>query len=335
MPTIKEIAQLAETSISSVSRVINNSGYVGEAARERIQRVLDETGYRPNALAKALHSKRSQTIGVILPKINATSSGENIAGIDHYYADKGYSIILGNTNHSVEKELEFLDVFREKQVDGIILVATEITPQHQAKFETLKLPLVVMGQSSTDGSPSVLFDETAAAKDMIDYLIAENHQRIAYIGVSDADISVGQKRKQGYLDALAHHQMDVNPDWIAIGDFSVASGYTACQTIFNQSHIKPDCVFAANDKMAIGAINYLLEHNYHVPEDVSVCGVGGGMMSAYYNPKITSLVYDFHESGRAAAELLHGLIEKSLDLPANHVSYVPYSLAVRESTRKK
>lgn len=94
MPTIKEIAQLAESSISSVSRVINNSGYVGEEARKRIQKVLDETGYRPNALAKALHSKRSQTIGVILPKINATSSGENIAGIDQYYADKGYSIIL-------------------------------------------------------------------------------------------------------------------------------------------------------------------------------------------------------------------------------------------------
>ncbi|OOE96086.1 LacI family DNA-binding transcriptional regulator [Salinivibrio sp. IB643] len=335
MPTIKEIAQLAETSTSSVSRVINSSGYVGKAARERIQRVLDETGYRPNALAKALHSKRSQTIGVILPKINATSSGENIAGIDHYYADKGYSIILGNTNHNVAKELEFLDVFREKQVDGIILVATEITPEHEAKFKTLNLPLVVMGQSATGIAPSVVFDEAAAAKDMVDYLISENHQRIAYISVSEADISIGQKRKQGYLNALSYHKMEVNPHWIAIGDFSVTSGYTACQAIFDHSHIKPDCVFAANDKMAIGAINYLLEHHYRVPEDVSVCGVGGGMLSAYYNPKITSLVYDFNESGRIAAELLHGFIDKSMEDPKNHVSYVPYSLAVRESTQKK
>ncbi|WP_114764994.1 LacI family DNA-binding transcriptional regulator [Vibrio rhodolitus] len=335
MPTIKEIAQLAESSISSVSRVINNSGYVGEEARKRIQKVLDETGYRPNALAKALHSKRSQTIGVILPKINATSSGENIAGIDQYYADKGYSIILGNTNHSVDKEIEFLDLFAEKQVDGIILIATTITPEHETKIKKLRVPLVVMGQTATDGSPSVLFDEISAAKDMMAHLVALNHQRIAFIGVSELDISVGQKRKQGYLESLAAHGMQAKPEWMSIGDFSVESGYKACETIFTNSQTKPDSIFAVNDKMAIGAINYLLENGYRVPQDISVCGVGGGAMSAYYNPKITSLVYDFHESGRMAAELLHGLIEKTQTIAKNHISFVPYSLAQRDSTQQK
>ena len=340
MPTIKEIARLAETSISSVSRVINSSGYVGEEARKRIQ-----TGYRPNALAKALHSKRSQTIGVILPKINATSSGENIAGIDQYYADKGYSIILGNSNHSIEKEIEFLDLFAEKQVDGIILIATTITPVHEEKIKKLRVPLVVMGQTATDGSPSVLFDEISAVEDMMDHLVSLKHQRIAYIGVSESDVSVGQKRKQGYLNSLAQHGFERHEEWMATGDFSVTSGYQACQKIFEHSMVVPDSIFAVNDKMAIGAINYLLEHGYRVPEDISVCGVGGGAMSAYYNPKITSLVYDFHESGRMAAELLHSLIEKGLidkgvikkspDASENNVSFVPYSLAIRQSTQQK
>ncbi|RJX71015.1 LacI family transcriptional regulator [Vibrio sinensis] len=335
MPTIKEIAQLAETSISSVSRVINSSGYVGEEARKRIQKVLDDTGYRPNALAKALHSKRSQTIGVILPKINATSSGENIAGIDQYYSDKGYSIILGNTNHSIAKELEFLDLFAEKQVDGIILIATTITPEHEEKIRKIHKPLVVMGQTATDGSPSVLFDEVSAVEDMMAHLVALNHQRIAYIGVSEADISVGQKRKQGYLNSLVQYGLPQHDEWMAKGDFSVTSGYDACREIFENSTLKPDSIFAVNDKMAIGAINYLLGHGYQVPQDISVCGVGGGAMSAYYNPKITSLVYDFHESGRMAAELLHSLIDKSQVALENHVSFVPYSLAVRESTAVK
>lgn len=335
MATIKEIAKLAETSISSVSRVLNNSGYVSEPVRVRIQKVLDETGYRPNALAKALHSKRSQTIGVILPKINATSSGDNIAGIDHYFSGNGYTIILGNTNHSIKSELEFLDLFAEKQVDGIILVATTLTDEHVQKIKKVGKPVVVMGQLTNDGTPCVLFDEVKAAEEMVDYLIAEHHRSIALIGVPESDVSVGVMRKQGYLNSLMKHDVSASSNRVVEGNFSVESGYQACQELFEERQERPDAIFAANDKMAIGAINYLLENGYRVPEDVSVCGVGGGNMSRYYNPKITSLVYDFEESGRVSAQLLHRLIEQpKLDL-SNHVSFIPYHLEVRGSTAKK
>lgn len=335
MATIKEIAKLAETSISSVSRVLNNSGYVSEPVRVRIQKVLDETGYRPNALAKALHSKRSQTIGVILPKINATSSGDNIAGIDHYFSSNGYTIILGNTNHSIKSELEFLDLFSEKQVDGIILVATTLTDEHVQKINKVGKPVVVMGQLTNDGTPCVLFDEVKAAEEMVDYLIAEHHRSIALIGVPESDVSVGVMRKQGYLNSLMKHDVSASSNRVVEGNFSVESGYQACQELFEERQERPDAIFAANDKMAIGAINYLLENGYRVPEDVSVCGVGGGNMSRYYNPKITSLVYDFEESGRVSAQLLHRLIEQpKLDL-SNHVSFIPYHLEVRGSTAKK
>ncbi|SEG62900.1 LacI family DNA-binding transcriptional regulator [Vibrio hangzhouensis] len=335
MATIKEIAKLAETSISSVSRVLNNSGYVSEPVRVRIQKVLDETGYRPNALAKALHSKRSQTIGVILPKINATSSGDNIAGIDHYFSSNGYTIILGNTNHSIKSELEFLDLFSEKQVDGIILVATTLTDEHVQKIKKVGKPVVVMGQLTNDGTPCVLFDEVKAAEEMVDYLIAEDHRSIALIGVPESDVSVGVMRKQGYLNSLMKHEVSASSNRVVEGNFSVESGYQACQELFEERQERPDAIFAVNDKMAIGAINYLLENGYRVPQDVSVCGVGGGNMSRYYNPKITSLVYDFEESGRVSAQLLHRLIEQpKLDL-SNHVSFIPYHLEVRGSTAKK
>jgi LacI family sucrose operon transcriptional repressor len=335
MLTIKEIAKLANTSISGVSRVFNNSGYVKEEVRIRVQKVLDETGYRPNALAKALHSKRSQTIGVILPKINATSSSENIAGIDQYFTDKGYSIILGNTNHSIKKELEYLDLFSEKQVDGIVLIATELTEEHEKKIKKIGKPVVVMGQRTNDLTPCVLFDEAAAAEEITTHLAEWHHKSIALIGVSENDVAVGVNRKQGYLNALKKYDLALNEALIVLGSFSVKSGYQACKELIEKRKQKPDAIFAINDKMAIGAINYLIAHGYRVPEDVSVCGVGGGTTSAYYNPKITSLVYDFKESGRVSAELLHKLIEHPDTKLDNHVSYIPFHLDVRESTIKR
>ncbi|WED24294.1 LacI family transcriptional regulator [Vibrio sp. JC009] len=335
MATIKEIAALADTSISSVSRVINNSGYVREEVRIRIQKVLDETGYRPNALAKALHSKRSQTIGVILPKINATSSSENIAGIDEYFDANGYNIILGNSSHSVKRELEYLDLFTEKQVDGIILIATTLTAEHREKFQKLGKPVVVMGQRTHDDAPCVLFDEAAAVETMVDHLVDWNHKNIAFIGVSEQDIAVGIDRKQGYLNGLQKHGLEQSDSLIVLGNFTIESGYNACKQLIEEKKQTPDAIFAVNDKMAIGAVNYLIEHGYKIPQDISICGVGGGEASAHYNPKITSLVYDFKESGRVSAELLHQMIEKKGCDLKGHVSFVPFHLAVRESTIKR
>ncbi len=338
--TMKEIAKLASTSISSVSRVINSSGYVKQEVKDRIQKILDETGYRPNAFARALHSNKSLTIGVILPKINATSSGENISGIDDFFSGKGYKILLGNTNHDVNKEIDFFNVFKEKQVDGIILIATVITPQHQNTIDKLHIPLVIMGQEALDDTPCVLFDEATAAQELTEHLIQKSLRNIAFIGVDEADIAVGIKRKTGYLAALTKHDIEPNSALIGVGDFSARSGYLACKNIFEQSRISgtslaaPDAVFAATDKMAIGAIHYLLEQGLRIPEDVSVCGVGGGFSSEYFNPTITTLYYDFKASGEKAAEVLYQLIEKkNVDTLMNHKFYVEHRIVTRASTR--
>lgn len=334
--TLKDIAKLAQTSPSSVSRVLNSSGYVKAEVKERIQRVLDETGYRPNAFAKALHSKKSSTIGVILPKINATSSGDNILGIDGYFSKRGYSIILGNTNHCVDKELEYLDLFKEKQVDGIILIATTLTPEHHRRIKQLNTPIVIMGQKSLDGTPCVLFDEIKAVQQMTSYLLATHHKNIGYIGVSEKDIAVGLERKQGYLNALKAHGIPTNERLITLGEFSVESGYEGCKRIFAQYGQAPDAIFAATDKMAIGAINYILEQGLKVPEDVSVCGVGGGSASKHYNPKITSLYYDFKSSGERAAKLLYQLIEsQDKSCLEHHLDYIDHQLLIRDSTLPK
>lgn len=307
--TIKEVAKLADTSISAVSRVINNSGYVKKEVRNRIQKVLDETGYRPNAFAKALHQKTSHTIGVILPKINSTSSGDNIAGITDYISSKGYSVLLGNTNHSIEKEIEFIKIFQEKKVDGIILISTIITDEHKEIISKINIPFVIIGQDSGELAPCVIFDEMEAANDLTKHLIKKGRKNIAFIGVDEKDVAVGLDRKNGYKKAISSNLNQINEDFIGTGDFTVESGYKICKNIFERSKIKPDAIFAVTDKMAIGAINYLIENGYKIPEDISICGMGGGFISEYYNPKLTTAFYDFKKEGAEGAKLLYSLIK--------------------------
>lgn len=330
---IKEISKLANTSPSSVSRVINASGYVKEEVRQRILNVLKETGYRPNAFAKALHSKKSHTIGVILPKINATSSGENVSGIDQFFSAKGYSLLLGNTDHQLTKELEFLDLFKEKQVDGIVFIATLLTPEHQEKLKKLAIPVVIIGQESPPDIPCVLFDEYHATKKMTQHLLATGKQRIAFIGVDEWDIAVGVLRYQGYSDALKEQNITPDQNLFAKGDFTHQSGFEACRHILENNSVKPDAIFAASDKMAIGAMSYLFSIGLRVPEDISICGVGGGTLADFYNPKLTTLAYDYKQSGIIASERLYQLLESpSPDTPWVHKTYVPYELVIGKSS---
>lgn len=329
---IKEISKLANTSPSSVSRVINDSGYVKEEVRQRILRVLEETGYRPNAFAKALHSKRSHTIGVILPKINGTSSGENVSGIDEFFSEKGYSILLGNTDHQLDNELKFIDLFKEKQVDGIIFVATQLTENHLEKIKKLAIPLVIIGQASPDNIPCVLFDEYHAARNMTRHLLDTGRQKIAFIGVEEWDISVGVLRYQGYRDALIEQGITPDPRLFARGNFTHQSGFNACRSILSAAETRPDAIFAASDKMAIGAMTYLFSEGLQVPSDISVCGVGGGTLADFYHPRLTTIAYDYKQEGLTASALLYQLLEKDGAESIPHKTYVPYELVMGASS---
>lgn len=310
--TIKEIAKLADVSISTISRVVNNSGYVKKEVREKVEKIIEETGYRPNAYAKALLLNKSHTIGIILPKINSTSSGDAVAGIDEFISEKGYTLILGNSNHSVEKEIEFFKVFQEKMVDGIILVATELTPMHSDIIKKSKIPTVILAQESIDSTPCVVFDEIYAASELTEHLIKKGKKRIAFIGVGEYDIAVGIKRKEGFLKVIKNNNLNIPDTYIKTGDFSVESGYNACKEIFEQNKKKPEAIFAVTDKMAIGAMGYIFEKGLEVPGDISVVGMGGGYFAKYFHPKITTSKYNYKDMGYEGAKLLYDMLNESV-----------------------
>ncbi|WP_394233711.1 LacI family DNA-binding transcriptional regulator [Niallia oryzisoli] len=303
MITIKEIAERANVSRTTVSRVLNNSGYVSEEAKKRVQKVIEETGYIPSENAKALRTKKTKVIGVILPKISTETSSRLVTGLDEIFAKEGYQILLTNTNLVSEKEIEYLKLLKSRHVDGIILSATNINRPLIEEIFKLKIPFVTVGQYIS-GLANVLFDDYQASKDMVNFLIKKGHKNIAFIGVNEKDRAVGYLRKLGYLDAMKENHLPCDKSWIQIGKFNVDSGYQRMKEILDSSKQKPTAVLAVTDRLAIGALQYIKEIGLSIPNDIAVVGMGGSELSRFISPALTTIDFSIEDAGREAATLL-------------------------------
>ena len=220
---IIDIAKLAGVSKSTVSRYLNN-GYVGAESREKIKKVIDETGFMPQSYAKSLRTGKTNLIGVIVPKISTETAPRVVQGITEVLSENNYDVLIANTNLSVEKEFEYLNIFKNNQVDGVIFMGTKITPRHKEIMNKLDVPIVVVAQYM-DNYPCVYHDDFNAAKYMTEYLIGKGHKNIGFIGVYEEDRSVGLERENGYIAALKENDLEVDMENLKLGDFSYESGY--------------------------------------------------------------------------------------------------------------
>lgn len=313
MVTINEIAKLANVSRTTVSRVLNNSGYVSDEARARVLKVIEETGYVPSHQAKSLRTKQTKVIGVILPKISTGTSSRVVMGMDEVFSEKGYQILLANTNLQREKEIEFLNLLKSRRVDGIILLATNIDENLVNEIKNIDIPFVAVGQEIPHCS-YVVHDDYNAAKTITNKLIEKGRKHIAFIGVYESDYSVGVLRKRGYIDALKENGLPIQPSFIAIRDFKLESGYKAMEEIATNNLVFPDGVVAATHRLAIGAMQYLKEKNVKIPDEISVASIGDSDLSKIYSPALTTIDYEYEEAGRRAAEILLEQIEEKNNL---------------------
>lgn len=304
---INEIARLAGVSRATVSRYLNN-GYVSDEKKETIRKVIEETGYQPSAQAQTLRTKKTSLIGVILPKINSDTISREVAGISDILTKHGYQMILANTNNNVEEELKYLSLFRERQVDGVIFIATMITAKHRQMLKDYKVPIVILGQH-LEGYPCIFQDDYRAAY-LITEKLLEKGCNFAYIGVTNRDEAVGQKRKKGFEAALKKDKIQIDPNHMIEGDFTMESGYKAMGELYKNDPAI-DSVICATDTMAIGAMSYLKEIGRRIPDDVQIAGVGDGTLGKIVEPKLTTVHFHYRTSGREAASMLLELIEKN------------------------
>lgn len=295
---ISEIAKMAGVSPSAVSRYLNR-GYLSEAKREAIRKVIEETGYRPLAQAQSLRTRKTRTVGVILPKIDSFSIGNVVAGIDSVLEQRGFQILLADTRNQPEKELRYLDIFDDQRVDGVILIATVFTPRHLELIRNSRVPVVIAGQQ-LPGTPCVYHDDYHAFYDITALLIRKGCRRLGYIGALPQDKAVGQERSRAYRDALRDARLEGG---MTVADFTIDSGRERARELW-EAHGPLDALVCATDNMAVGALQFLKSRGIRVPEQVRLTGHGASTLCQVTTPSITTIRYFYEESGADAASLL-------------------------------
>lgn len=308
--TIAEIAARAKVSKAAVSRYLNN-GYVSSEKREAIRRVIEETGYVPSQQAQTLRTGKSRTIGVIVPRIDSESISRVVAGISLVLEEQGYRLLLATTDNRVEKELEYLEVFRTGNVDGVILVATILSAAHRKALRACSVPVVLAGQQM-DGVTCVYHNDCGAARAMTALLLESGRRTVGYIGVTPRDKAAGAARRAGYHDALAQAGIDAVDGWMEQSDFSIEGGYAAAGRLLAREP-SIDALFCATDSIAIGALNRLEALGRRVPEDVAIVGIGHSRLSELVRPRLTTAHYYYQASGEEAARALLEIITQGID----------------------
>lgn len=325
---ITTVAKLAGVSRATVSRYLND-GYVSDEKRRAIARVIKETGYIPSRQAKILRTGKTNLIGVIIPKINSASVSRMVAGLSSVFNESQYQMLLANTDNRENKEIDYLRVFTEKdRVDGIILVGTILTPEHERTLKNLQIPLIVLGQAF-DGFSCVYHDDYHAVREITSHILNRG-TKPAYIGVTELDIAAGQSRHTGFLDACAEKNLEVPKKAQMESDFSVDTAYLACERLLDV-YPEVDTIVCASDSIAFGAITCLREFGRSVPEDVQVTGVGDSDLSKVITPSLTTIHHHYKTSGMEAAKMLIGAMDKE-DTIVRDIR-MGYELLLRNSTR--
>lgn len=326
---ISEFAEYAGVSKSAVSRYFNN-GYLGNDKREKIEKAIEETGYSPSISAQAIKTRVTKLVGVIIPKLSSESCARITEGISQVLYEHGYQILLVNTANDYNKEIEYLDLFRQNRVDGVIFLATVFTDVHRSLLKKMHIPVVITGQEYK-GFSCVCHDDFGAAYALTELMLHKGAVRPAYIGVTDDDKAAGEARHKGFLKALADNDISLDKHNSVIAEFNIDSGYSCAKKIFS-GHQHPDCIFCATDNIAAGAILYCRENGIKIPEDVMICGVGDSKIGAITAVPLTSARLHYKTAGIEAAQMLLNSIGRASNVPK--IMKLDYEIVERESTNR-
>ena len=288
--TIYDVAREANVSMATVSRVVNGNPNVKPTTRKKVTEVIDRLGYRPNAVARGLASKKTTTVGVIIPDISNMIFAELARGIEDIATMYNYNIILSNSDQNVDKELRLLNTMLGKQVDGLVFMSGNIKEEHISEFEKSPVPIVLAGAMEETGRiPSVNIDHEQAVYDAINTFIHSGHKKIAMVvGPLHEPVNT-EKKIVGYKRALSEAGIEFNEEFIQEGDYTYDSGIEAFDK-FLESDIKPTAVFVASDEMAIGVVHGARDRGFTIPDDFEVITSENTKLSLMVRPQLTTIV---------------------------------------------
>lgn len=328
--TIGDIAKMANVSKTTVSRIINNKteGF-SAATKEKIIKLIEESNYKPSMIARGLVTKKTKTIGLIIPDITNPFFPSLVRGAEDCANKMGYHIFLSNSDTSIKKESEYLRAFIDKSVDGVILASNTSSDYKLLKQNNIPCVLLDRHVNSEDYDAGVFLNNIKGAYLAAKLLLEHGHERIVFI-TGSLSITTSADRLKGYKKAFEEKGKPLHDDLIVEGDYQIRSGYELTAKLIKQQK-KFTAIFAANDLMAIGAIKALKAGNFKIPEDVEVIGFDNIEVSQIIEPSLSTVTQPVYEMGARGAKMLINIIEGKKIRKRNII--LEPGLVLRESTR--
>jgi LacI family transcriptional regulator len=326
---MRDVAERAGVSVTTVSHVINETRPVSDKLRERVLAAMDELGYQPNRLARSLRRGHTHTIGMIVPDSTNPFFAEVARGVEDTSFEQGYSVILCNSDGNLDKEVFYTNVLAERRVDGILFVAAGISTEQIRDLQARRMPVVVVDREIPDVAvDSVLTDNARGGELATRYLMDLGHRCIGCV-TGPSGVTPSAERVTGYRQALDESGIPVDEVLIVKGDFQYESGHQAACQLLSMDN-PPTAIFACNDLMAVGALSAAAEMGRRIPADLSVVGFDDVSLASFANPPLTTILQPKHEMGVIAATMLLERMHEPEMPPRRRM--LDTSLLVRRST---
>ncbi|WP_342528826.1 catabolite control protein A [Chryseomicrobium sp. FSL W7-1435] len=330
--TIYDVAREANVSMATVSRVVNGNQNVKPATRQKVLAVIERLDYRPNAVARGLASKKTKTVGVIIPDISNVFYAELVRGIEDIATMYRYNIILTNSDQQPQKEAQLLSTLLSKQVDGVVLMSDQLSDELRDEMKRSSIPMVLAGtMDPATETPSVNIEYHEAAIQAVERLIQNGHQRIAYV-TGSLKSSINRLHKlTGYEKALDAADLEIDSDLVVEVENTYEEGIRAFEQLQKLKH-PPTAYFAGNDEIAIGILQGAKDAHLDVPGDIEIISFEDSKLTRMVRPQLTSIAMPLYDIGAVSMRLLTKFMNNE-KVEENSV-ILPYRLEERQSVKQ-
>ena len=331
MATIQDVVKLAGVSVATVSRVLHNSPNVLPETREKVLASIQSLNYRPNKLAQQFRTQKTMNILVLLPRLGDSFFSEILKGIESVASETGYHIFVVNTNNQADLETYYFTALSQKQFDGIINFSASLSAEY-LNAVAQQYPVVVACRYLSDAHlPNVTIDNTAASREMTEYMINLGHKKIAYL-CGDPKLPLYRSRLNGYHQAMTERNIPINEKLVSITEPSIQGGYDATMLLLHAG-MAFSAIVTSGDTLAVGAIKALEASHMQVPDDVAVCGFDDIELSSLLSPALTTVRQPRNLIGRRSMEkMLERIVGNAKDSAEQIV--LDHELIIRVSSGK-
>lgn len=329
--TIYDVAKKAGVSIATVSNVINNTGNMRESTRERVKEVMKELNYFPNAMASALMGKGTKTLGLIVPDISNPFWSELAKTIEDRAHEKGFSVFMCSTDEKEEKEKKYIELMKNKNVDGFIICSTYKNKDVLINLINEEIPIVLLTKDDSElAVTKIAVDDFKGGYEATTHLLQNGHRKIAIISEHNHS---GDKRFKGYREALKTYEVELKEEYIVKISASIENGVKSFSVLFDNTNLeKPTAIFACNEQLAIGVIQAAKKRGIDIPSQLSLVGFDDTILATTTVPPLTTIAQPTVDMGIKTVDTIIEEIELGRS-KKERILYNP-KLIIRETTSR-